>query len=229
MENLIKNLSFNDKGLIPVIVQDHLSSEVLMLAYMNQEALDLTLTTGKMHYFSRSRHKLWLKGETSGHYQYLKELSIDCDADTLLAKVEQIEAACHTGNYSCFYREIDQTGNIDDKMMKIERIVSKEISNELKLEASDNLNALQDLYKVILDRREHPVDGSYTNYLFEKGIDKILKKVGEEAAEVIIAAKNNSKEEITYEVADLFYHLCVLLVDRDVTLEDIFKELENRR
>lgn len=229
MENLIKNLSFNDKSLIPVIVQDHLSSEVLMLAYMNQEALDLTLTTGKMHYFSRSRHKLWLKGETSGHYQYLKELSIDCDADTLLAKVEQIEAACHTGNYSCFYREIDQTGNIDDKMMKIERIVSKEISNGLKLEASDNLNALQDLYKVILDRREHPVDGSYTNYLFEKGIDKILKKVGEEAAEVIIAAKNNSKEEITYEVADLFYHLCVLLVDRDVTLEDIFKELENRR
>lgn len=229
MEKLFKNLSFNDKGLIPVIVQDHLSNEVLMLAYMNQEALDLTLTSGKMHYYSRSRQMLWLKGETSGHYQYLKDLSIDCDADTLLAKVEQVEAACHTGNYSCFFREIDETGNIDVKKVQIESIVSKEISNGLKIGASDNLNVLQDLYKVILDRREHPVDGSYTNYLFDKGIDKILKKIGEEAAEVIIAAKNNSKEEITYEVADLLYHLCVLLVDREVTFEDIFKELESRR
>jgi len=219
MENEIKNnLSFNDKGLIPVIVQDYLSNEVLMLAYMNQEALDLTLATEKMHYYSRSRKKLWLKGETSGHYQYMKELSIDCDVDTLLAKVEQVDAACHTGNYSCFFREINDKGVINDK---------KPIRSNIR--TSDNSSVLQELYDLIADRKLNPVDGSYTNYLFDKGIDKILKKVGEEAAEVIIAAKNNSKEEITYEVADLFYHLCVLLVDNDVTLEDIFKELDSRR
>jgi len=218
MKNDIKSISFNEKGLIPVIIQDYLSNEVLMLAYMNKEALDKTLATGKMHYYSRSRKKLWLKGETSGHYQYLKDFSIDCDSDTLLARVEQIKVACHTGNYSCFFREINDEGNIHENK-KINTIDGK---------YNDKARILQQLYDLIADRREHSVEGSYTNYLFDKGLDKILKKVGEETAEVIIAAKNSSKEEITYEVADLFYHLCVLLVDKDIILDEIFTELESR-
>lgn len=196
----------NSDGLIPVIVQDYKTSEVLMLAYMNEEAFDATLKSGKMTYFSRSRQKLWLKGETSGHFQYVKSLHLDCDNDTLLAKVSQVGAACHTGARSCFFQTLAQ------KEMK----------------ETNPLKVFEDVYKVILDRKEHPKEGSYTNYLFDKGIDKILKKLGEEATEIIIAAKNPNPEETKYEISDFLYHAMVLMAVKGLSWEDITEELANR-
>jgi len=215
MDYLITNLKFDSNGLIPVITQDYKTNEVLMLAYMNKEAYEKTIETKKVHYWSRSRSKLWLKGESSGHYQYVKSICVDCDNDTLLIKVEQVEAACHTGNYTCFYRDVNADGSIKD-------------DSEAKL-ANDKSAILQEVYNVIADRRANPKEGSYTNYLFDKGLDKILKKVGEECAEVIIASKNKAAGEIRYEIADLIYHLFVLMVERDVKLEDIYDELKGRR
>lgn len=199
-------LKLNSDGLIPVVVQDYKNNEVLMVAYMNEEAFNRTMRTGKMNYFSRSRKKLWLKGETSGHFQYLKVMAIDCDNDTLLAKVIQEGAACHTGNKSCFYRELWNKENGEKSAALV----------------------FEDVYKIIMDRKVHPKDGSYTNYLFEKGIDKILKKVGEEAAEIIIAAKNPDPEELKYEASDFLYHLMVLMAEKGVTWDDITEELAKR-
>ena len=196
----------NSDGLIPVIVQDHKTNEVLMMAYMNEEAFDSTVKTGRMTYYSRSRKCQWVKGETSGHFQYVKSLAIDCDKDTLLAKVEQVGAACHTGNRSCFYTTIVGAD----------------------YDAKNPLQVFESVYNTIVDRREHPKEGSYTNYLFEKGIDKILKKVGEEATEIVIAAKNPNPEEIKYEISDFLYHAMVLMVERGVTWEDITNELADR-
>ena len=208
----IEALKFDEKGLIPAVVVDAVSKKVLTVAYMNEEAYNTTLRTGKMTYWSRSRNELWTKGLTSGHVQYVKSLTIDCDNDTILAKVEQVGAACHTGNRSCFYRVLE-----DGKL------------KEQKQQGFGKANVLYEVTDVIKDRRKNPKEGSYTNYLFDKGIDKILKKVGEEASEVIIGAKNASKEEVQYEVADLLYHLMVMLVERGVELDDIFTELENRK
>jgi len=219
MKQLPSDIKFDANGLVPVVVQDFNTNEVLMLAYMNQAALSKSMETGLAHYWSRSRNKLWLKGETSGHYQNIRALSIDCDGDTLLLKVIQKEAACHTGHYSCFFRELT------DMVFKQ---VSEQVFDADKVYGS-KAGIMQELYDVILDRTVNPKEGSYTNYLFEKGLDKILKKVGEEASEVIIAAKNKSKEEIRYEVADLFYHLMVLLVERGLELDDIYEELRGRR
>lgn len=196
----------NGDGLIPVIVQDYQTLEVLMLAYMNRESFEQTLATGKMTYFSRSRKKLWMKGETSGHYQYVKSLTLDCDNDTILAKVSQIGAACHTGSPTCFFQEL---------MAK-----EYEVRNPLKI--------FEKVYGTIADRKENPKEGSYTNYLFDKGIDKILKKVGEEATEIVIAAKNPDAEEIKYEISDFLYHVMVLMVEKGVTWEDIAQELAQR-
>ena len=201
-----KDFKPDANGLIPCIVQDETNGEVLMLAYMNEESFALTLKTGRMTYWSRSRQEIWVKGLTSGHYQFVKSLAVDCDGDTLLAKVAQAGAACHTGNRSCFYREIFRIGH----------------------PASDPQRVLQDVYAVIADRKEHPREGSYTNYLFDKGIDKILKKVGEEAAEIIIAAKNPDRTESIYEIADLLYHLMVLMCEKGLTWEDIAGELADR-
>lgn len=219
MQDIIKELKFDANGLIPVITQDYKTNEVLMLAYMNEEAFKKSVETGKVYYFSRSRNKLWLKGETSGHYQIIKSIKPDCDNDALLIKVEQVEAACHTGHYSCFYREVDKD-------------VVKETSDKVfdeKEVYGDKSKVLQEVYDVIVDRTINPKEGSYTNYLFEKGLDKILKKVGEETAEVIIASKNKDKGEIVYEISDLFYHLFVLMVERGVKLDDIYDELKKRR
>ena len=196
----------NSDGLIPVIVQDFKTNEVLMMAYMNEEAFDNTVKTGRMTYFSRSRQCQWVKGETSGHFQYVKSLSIDCDKDTLLAKVDQVGAACHTGNRSCFYTTIVGAD----------------------YDAKNPLQVFESVYSTIEDRRIHPKEGSYTNYLCEKGIDKILKKVGEEATEIVIAAKNPNPEEIKYEISDFLYHAMVLMVERGVTWEDITNELADR-
>ena len=196
----------NEEGMMPVVVQDYKTLEVLMLAYMNREAFEETVRTGRMTYWSRSRKELWVKGMTSGHFQYVKELSIDCDNDTILAKVAQVGAACHTGNKSCFYRDL----------------VKKDY------DATNPMKVFEEVYRVIEDRKENPKEGSYTNYLFDKGIDKILKKVGEEAAEIIIAAKNPDPEEIKYEISDFLYHVMVLMCEKGVTWEDITRELARR-
>ena len=196
----------DSNGFIPCIVQDYKTSEVLMLAYMNKEAFDATCETGKMTYYSRSRDELWCKGETSGHFQYVKELSIDCDKDTILAKVHQVGAACHTGNRSCFYTEL-----------------AKKDYND-----TNPLTVLNDVMGVILDRKKNPKEGSYTNYLFDKGIDKILKKCGEEATEIVIAAKNPDAEELKYEISDFLYHMMVLMAECNVSWDDVMKELSRR-
>lgn len=205
-------LKLNENGLIPVVTQDHYSGQVLMVAYMNEEAFEKTISTKKVHYYSRSRQTLWLKGETSGHFQNLKEIYLDCDSDTLLIKVAQEGAACHTGQPSCFYRSLD--------------LETSEVTELDQFKATD---ILKGVYNVILDRKVNPKKDSYTNYLFDKGIDKILKKVGEETAEVIIGAKNPGKEEMVYEISDLIYHLSVLMAEKGATWEDIYKELEGRR
>lgn len=200
-------LKTNADGLIPVIAQDDRTGEVLQLAYMNREAFEQTAATGRMTYFSRSRQQLWVKGETSGHYQFVKALYADCDKDTLLAQVHQVGAACHTGAHSCFYTQLF----------------------EKEREKKNPTRVLTELYETIVDRKEQPREGSYTNYLFTQGIDKILKKCGEEAAEIIIAAKNPQPEEIKYEIADYLYHLTVLMVERGVDWQEILLELDNRR
>lgn len=195
-------LNYNKDGLIPVIVQDKDSLEVLMLAYMNEEAYQKTMTTNELYFFSRSRQSLWKKGETSGNTQALISLSYDCDEDALLAIVKQKGPACHTGNQTCFYRDM---------------IGKKEV----------NETVLNELYGTILRKKQKPDDG-YTSYLFNKGVDKILKKVAEETGEVIIASKNNNEETI-YEISDLFYHLLVLMVNQGIKIDDIYQELMSRR
>lgn len=201
----INTLKFDDRGLIPAIVQDANTSQVLMMAYMNKESLEKTLETGNTWFFSRSRQELWNKGATSGNFQKVVSIDVDCDEDTLLVQVIPAGPSCHTGEVSCFYRNL-----------------SGEPSSAAKADM------LHTLYQIVLERKATPKEGSYTQYLFDKGVDKILKKVGEEAAETIIAAKNNSSEELIYETSDLFYHLMVLLVEQGVSLDDILLELENR-
>lgn len=206
------SLSFQDfktnpEGLVPVAVQDYKTNEVLMVAYMNEEAFQKTIETGRMTYFSRSRNKLWVKGETSGHVQYVKHLMIDCDSDTILAKVRQVGSACHTGNRTCFFTDLLKR---DYDMV-------------------NPFSVFEDVFGVILDRKEHPREGSYTNYLFDKGIDKILKKCGEEATEIVIAAKNPDSSELKYEIADFLYHMMVLMADRGLDWDDIVRELAHRK
>ena len=201
-----ENLKKNSDGLIPVIVQDYTTNDVLMCAYMNEEAFHATINCGKMTYYSRSRQELWMKGETSGHIQYVKELTADCDFDTILAKVSQVGVACHTGNPSCFFNEIVKKEYIEKNPLKV----------------------FETVYNIIEDRKNNPKEGSYTNYLFDKGIDKILKKVGEECTEIVIAAKNPDPEEIKYEISDFLYHVMVLMVEKAVTWEEITQELAQR-
>lgn len=196
----------NGDGLVPVIVQDYKTEQVLMLAYMNEQAFEDTLRTGKMNYYSRSRKSQWLKGETSGHFQYVKSLHLDCDNDTILARVHPVGPACHTGHTSCFFQTLAEKEHKETNPLKV----------------------FEDVFAVILDRKEHPREGSYTNYLFDKGTDKILKKVGEEATEIVIAAKNPDPEEIKYEISDFLYHVMVLMAVKGITWEEITQELANR-
>ncbi len=203
----IENIKFDSNGLVPAIIQDVDTKKVLMLAYMNKESISKSIETGKTWFYSRSRQKLWNKGETSGNFQTIVNMYYDCDGDTILINVRQKGVACHTGKYSCFHNKIldkaeDNRDNID--------------------------NIINELYKLISERKVKTKEGSYTNYLFDKGIDKILKKVGEEASEVIIGAKNQSKDEVIYEVSDLVYHVIVLLVDMGISISDIKNELYGR-
>ncbi len=199
----IDELKFDEKGLIPAIVVDSISKKVLTLAYMNRESLEISMEKGLTCFWSRSRQELWLKGETSGNYQHIVSITADCDKDALVVVVEKDGPACHMGTDSCFNNEIFQS---EDK-------------HEFSLEALMNL---------IAGRKIEKKEGSYTTYLFEKGIDKILKKVGEENTEVIIAAKADDKKETVYEIADLCYHVMVLMVEMGISVEDIHKELASR-
>lgn len=201
------DFKLNSDGMIPVITQDYKTNEVLMMAYMNEEAYNQTIATGKMTYWSRSRNELWCKGDTSGHYQYVKNLKIDCDNDTILAKVRQIGAACHTGNRTCFFTDL----------------VKKEYDH------ANPFTVFTEVYDTIMDRKKHPKEGSYTNYLFDKGIDKILKKCGEEATEIVIAAKNPDAEELKYEISDFLYHMMVLMAECGLDWNDVVRELAHRR
>ena len=192
---------FKKMELIPAIIQDYRTNEVLMLSYVNEEAYKKMLETNQTYFYSRSRDELWHKGQTSGHFQNIKGMYLDCDLDTLLIYVEQIGAACHTGAYSCFFNEIKPFNNI---------------------------NIFKSLETLINDRKINPIEKSYTNYLLDQGVDKICKKVGEEASETIIAAKNNDKEELIGEIGDLFYHVFVLMNNQGVSLEDIENKLKER-
>lgn len=189
-------------SMIPAIVQDYQTKQVLMMAYVNEEAYEKMLETKQTYFYSRSRHELWHKGETSGHFQNIKGMYLDCDLDTLLIYVEQIGVACHTGAYSCFFNEI--------------------------FPYKDDSNIFHELYDLIEDRKVHRVEKSYTNYLFDQGVDKICKKVGEEASETIIATKNDNKEELVGEISDLFYHVFVLMSQQGIHVEDIERKLKER-
>ena len=204
-KELISKIKFDKKGLVPAIAQDINTKKVLMLAYMNKESIAKTLEEKKACYFSRSRNELWLKGETSGNYQILKNMTYDCDGDTILLEVEQKGVACHTGQYSCFHNNIFTSSN-----------------------SSNEDDIIEKLYEIIMDRKNNPKKESYTTYLFEEGIDKILKKVAEESGEVIIASKNKDKDELIYEISDLVYHVIVLMVEKGLNIQDIKKELKNR-
>ncbi len=196
----------NEQGLIPVIVQHYKTNEILMLAYMNEESFNQTVKTGRMTYFSRSRQSLWIKGETSGHYQYVKSLTIDCDYDTLLAKVDQVGAACHTGNPTCFFQPL--FGQDDTSMNPTQQ--------------------LEKLYHSIENERKEPVDGSYVTELLDRGQDKLLKKLGEGALGMILSAKNLNQEELKEKFSDYLYHSMMLMVERGITWEDIAKELSEK-
>ncbi len=205
MQNIlnIDKLKFDDNGLIPAIIIDYYTKEVLTLAYMNKESLEISLKEGKTCFYSRSRKELWRKGETSKNYQHIQSIKSDCDNDALIIEVIKDGPACHTGAESCFMNEIYQKENYKDF-------------------------SVYKLYELIRGRKINMTEGSYTTYLFNSGIDKILKKIGEESSEVIIGAKNGSKEEIIYELSDLLYHSLVLMVEKNITLNDIKDELSKR-
>ena len=199
----IDELKFDEKGLIPAVVVDSITKKVLTVAYMNKESLKISMEKGLTCFWSRSRNELWLKGETSGNYQHIVSITADCDNDALVVLVEPDGPACHTGSYSCFTRPVFQS----------------EERSEFSYEG---------LMELIRGRKTNPQDGSYTTYLFNKGLDKILKKVGEESTEVIIAAKAEDKKETVYEIADLAYHIMVLMVETGISLDDIRDELASR-
>lgn len=212
----ISMVKFDENGLVPAIVQEE-NGQVLMLAYMNEESLKKTIETGYTWFYSRSRQALWNKGETSGNKQKVREIAYDCDGDALLVKVHQTGVACHTGTYTCFSGRRLLGG--EEKGIAV-------VPPEPQVSLTAVLN---DLYNVIQDRRLNPVEGSYTNYLFDKGQDKILKKVGEEAVETVIASKNNSGEEVLYEMGDLWYHCLVLLAYHKLSPDQLLQELMRRR
>lgn len=215
MKLKLEEIKFDERGLIPAIVQDAETREVLTLAYMNAESLRRTLEERETWFWSRSRSALWHKGETSGHTQRVRDVRVDCDADALVVEVEPAGPACHTGARSCFYREIENG---------LEWAEASSRKSDF-----DNFDSqLQKLYNIIVERRQKRPEGSYTTYLFNEGLDKILKKVGEESAETIIAAKNESNDALVSEMSDLIYHLVVLLVERGIMLAQVGDELAQR-
>ncbi|MEW6446816.1 MAG: bifunctional phosphoribosyl-AMP cyclohydrolase/phosphoribosyl-ATP diphosphatase HisIE [Bacillota bacterium] len=236
----LDRFKFNADGLIPVIVQDNRTNEVLMMAYMNREALAKTLSSGETWFFSRSRQELWHKGETSGNVQEVDEVYFDCDADTLLIKVRQHGAACHQGYKSCFHYRIEPDGRVGlvgelvfnpaevygDKGPPPE---TRPRPKETKPVCICGSSILEEVYEVILDRKHNRVPGAYTSYLFDKGLDTMLQKLGEESTEVLIASKNRKREEVIKESADVIYHLMVLLAAEGIDVREVFGELASRK
>ncbi|MDW7674752.1 MAG: bifunctional phosphoribosyl-AMP cyclohydrolase/phosphoribosyl-ATP diphosphatase HisIE [Bacillota bacterium] len=216
-------IKFDSNGLVAAIIQDATSKQVLMMAYMNEESLKLSVETKETHFYSRSRQELWHKGKTSGHTQSIRGAYYDCDGDALLFMVEQKGVACHTGAQSCFHNAIKEGTELEELTeSEPTPIINGELANELG-------KTLAAVFAVIKSRQQELPEGSYTTYLFNKGQDKILKKVAEEAGEVIIGSKNNSNEEIIYEISDLFYHLMVLMAYHEIELTNISDELMKRR
>jgi len=209
--NQWSQIRFDEQGLVPAVVQDWRDGTVLMVGFMNGEALNHTVMTKHVHFWSRSRNKLWEKGETSGHYLLLKDLFVDCDCDTVLVKAEPVGSTCHTGAQSCFFSRVGEAGTTDGKT---------------SFEAKGGI--LERIYGTIVDRKEHPKSGSYVSSLFEGGQDRILKKVAEEAGEVMLGSKNGEREEVIYEVADLFFHTLVVLGYHNIPLQDVYQELAVR-
>jgi phosphoribosyl-ATP pyrophosphohydrolase/phosphoribosyl-AMP cyclohydrolase len=203
MEWNIDSIRFDEKGLIPAIVQDYYSKQVLTLAYMNRESLEITMREGKTCFYSRSRGELWRKGETSGNFQQVVSIIADCDRDALVIEVIKDGPACHTGEESCFFQPVYQSEEV-------------------------GAFSYEDLYRMLEDRKKNPREGSYTTYLFEKGKDKILKKIGEESTEVIIGAAKNDRSETLYEIADLAYHVMVLMVEEGIPMKELARELAGR-
>ena len=199
----LNELKFDEKGLIPAVVQDYFSKQVLTVAYMNRESLEISMKEGRTCFFSRSRQQLWRKGETSGNTQEIVTIRADCDLDALVVEVIKKGPACHTGSESCFFNAVYQSEEHQDFSMEA-------------------------LYQLLVGRKERPKEGSYTTYLFQKGIDKILKKVGEECTEVIVAGKGGDKDETIFEIADLAYHVMVLMVEMGITPADVFSQLASR-
>ena len=230
--NNIDDIRFDNQGLIPAIAQDALSGEVLMLAYMNRESLEETLRSGYATYFSRSRQTLWKKGETSGHTQRVRQLRYDCDGDAILITVEQTGPACHTGEHTCFYnlmaKEDESRCVIDANKAYHAQRQADNARNISDASSSVSSQVLERVYRVIASRDALPVEGSYTNYLLAKGVDKICKKVGEEAAETIVAAVKGAGDELRCEVADLFFHVLVLMYNQGLAPEDVWRELAKR-
>jgi len=204
-------LKFDGQGLLPAVIQDWLDGTVLMLGYMNQEALAKTVTTRRVHFWSRSRNQLWEKGETSGHTLHVKELFVDCDRDTILVKAQPVGPTCHTGERACFFSRVDDQG-------EVVRSNPQDVHGGI----------LTGVLRTIQERRANPQVGSYTSKLFEGGHDKILKKVAEEAGEVLLASKGGKKEEIVYEVADLLFHTLMVLGYHEISLQEVFQELGKR-
>lgn len=217
--------SFINIRLIPAIIQDYNTKEVLMLAYMSKESLKKSIQTGTTWFWSRKRKKLWNKGETSGNIQKVKQIEYDCDGDTLLVKVEQVGNACHTGKRSCFFRSLD----IKTKNLEKTGWIDLNFNYHLSLLKQGADSILSELYNVIKDRIESKSSSSYTYALHKKGLDEIIKKVGEECIEMILSSKYEDKKRVIYEISDLLYHLLVLIVEKKITLEQIFDELKSRR
>lgn len=225
----IDRIRFDEKGLVPAVIQEHRTGEVLMVAYMNREALERTLETGVTWFYSRSRQALWQKGETSGNVQRVKRVIADCDFDTLLVEVEQTgTGACHTGERTCFHHGIGAGPGVAEDAGVDGGAASIGVSSATGHRPSYD-GVIRELYGVIVDRQSNPVPGSYTSYLFQKGIDKILKKVGEESTEVLIAAKNQDRQEFVAESADLIYHLLVAMAELGVDPDAVWAELGKRR
>jgi len=228
VEERIGKLRWDERGLVPAVVQDAVSKDVLMVAYMSKESLAKSLETGETWFWSRSRGSLWHKGETSGNVQRIQAIRYDCDADTLLVLVEPAGPACHTGKYSCFYQELTAPAESSDTELNAAATSDAKETRQAAVSGHDRFAILSKLESVIAAREAERPEGAYTTYLFDKGVDKILKKVGEEAAEVIIAAKNRSADELRYEASDLLFHLLVLLREQNLPLDEVLAELARR-
>jgi phosphoribosyl-ATP pyrophosphohydrolase/phosphoribosyl-AMP cyclohydrolase len=232
-KNFSSNAREKEIELIPTIIQDNSTDEVLLLAFMSKESLKKSIKTGMTYFWSRSRKKIWHKGETSGNIQKIKEIKYDCDSDALLIRVDQTGNACHTGNKSCFYNDLDIKDASGVKKFDLKKLnfitYDYDGGDTYSSKVSEEINILDELYSIVDNRIKEKSSNSYTYALHKKGLDEIVKKIGEESTEIILASKHQSKKRVIYEIADLIYHLIVLMVEKKITLDEVFGELKSRR